>query len=629
MQVNDDIPSAGRLRYFYDQWSNITNDRLILSWIQGYKIPLLETPYQTLCPNNLGKSNEAEQIIDLCMSDMLETSVISPCLPCEGQFLSPIFTVPKPNGEHRFILNLKMLNRFVEVEHFKMEDYRSVLKMLDNNQYMATLDLKDAYFLIPIDESSKKLLRFKWKDKLFEFNVLPFGLCTAPYVFTKLLKPVVQQLRLLGLSSVVYLDDFLCIGNCYESCINNINNTTNILISLGFIINFKKSQLTPNTFCKFLGFNFDTTNMTITLPNDKKLRIKTMSKKLMNTQKCTIRAFAQYIGLLTSACPAVMYGWNYTKIFEREKFLALNYFNGNYNRSIILPPYLKSDFKWWINSIDQSLCPIRNDNFSLEIYTDASLTGWGAVCHEQTASGNWKDSELLLHINTLELKAAFYGLKIFANNLRNCNILLRVDNTTAICYINRMGGIQHTQLNQLSRNIWQWCETRNLFIFASYIKSSENINADYESRQLHVDTEWELADYAFKNLTKSFGYPNFDLFASAQNSKCERYSSWKLDPHSEIVDAFTFNWSKLKFYAFPPFCLVFKVLRKIVTDKATGVVVVPYWPSQPWFPLWLTLVISEQLIFEPNKNLLYSPFRECHPLHSDLTLVAARLSGNR
>lgn len=598
-----------------------------MSWINGYKIPLKQTPFQTSYPDNSGKSEAAKQIIDNCILDMLNTGAISKCSPCEGQFLSPIFTVPKPNGTHRFILNLKDLNHFIDVEHFKMEDYRTVLKILDENHYMTTLDLKDAYFLISINESDRKMLRFQWKDIFYEFNVLPFGICTAPYVFTKLLKPVVQNLRLLSLSSVVYLDDFLCLGSSYESCLNNIKTTGSLLSSLGFIINTKKSQLIPSKVCKFLGFNFNTKNMTICLPDDKKLRVKSMSKKLMSTSKCTIRMFAQYIGLLTSACPAITYGWLYTKLFEREKFLALNH-SDDYNRRMTIPAYLYSDFKWWINHIDDSLCPIRNDNYSLEIFTDASLTGWGAVCDTHTANGNWKDSELSLHINVLELKAAYFGLKIFATNVRDCNILLRIDNTTAICYVNRMGGIQHTQLNEVARSIWQWCEARNIFVFASYIKSSENVRADHESRRLNLDTEWELADFAFEDIRNRFGTPEIDLFASAQNYKCNRYASWKLDPHSELVDAFTFSWSNLNFYAFPPFCLISKVLRKIITDKAIGIVVIPYWPSQPWYPLWSKLVVSQQLIFKPDRNLLRSPFRECHPLHADLTLVAARLSGN-
>lgn len=618
------------MKYFYNKWTEFTDDCTILSWVEGYKIPFKEEPVQTVVPKNSACNSKSQiAIIDNCICDLLESKFISPCTPCEGQFLSPIFTVPKPNGTHRFILNLKQLNKYIMADHFKMEDYRTALKLLQNNYYMSSIDLQDAYFLIAIDEEDKKMLRFEWKSQLYQFNVLPFGLCTAPYVFTKLMKPVLQYLRSLGLISVAYLDDVLCIGSSYTECVLNVTKTKETLESLGFVINTKKSVMEPNTTCKFLGFILDTNRMTITLPEEKKKRIKHKANEFMRKSKCSIRYFAEFIGLLTSACPAVSYGWMYTKLFEREKYLALN-FTDDYNKQMNIKHYLKNEFSWWVENIDSSFSPIRkNNNFILEIFSDASSTGWGVACGDRRANGNWTESELNLHINTLELKAAYYGLKIFTPDLRNSDILLRIDNTTAISYINRMGGVQHPHLNELTRNIWQWCEDRNIFIFASYIKSSDNVIADTESRRFNIDTEWEISETVFMRITELLGKPEFDLFASAQNNKCARYSSWKLDPFSEVVDAFTFSWHSINFYAFPPFSLIPKVLEKIISDRARGILIVPDWPAQPWYPMWSRLVTSKKYYFGPDKHLLYSPFRSCHPLHMNLVLVAAKLSGNR
>lgn len=603
-----------------------------MSWISGYKIPFHTEPFQVNERINRSYTPTETHVIDNCILELLESGFISPCSPSDKQFVSSVFTVPKPNGKHRFILNLKELNKFIQVDHFKMEDYRTALKLLDTDYFMATLDLKDAYFLLPVAESDRIWLRFYWNsetfsNQLFQFNVLPFGLCTAPYVFTKLLKPVLYYLRSLGHLSVIYLDDFLCIGNTYIDCLDNVNITRKTLIKLGFIINNDKSQLNPAQQCTFLGFTLNTVNMTLTLPFEKKLRIKNNANELLITKKLTIREFARFLGLLTSACPAVKYGWVYTKLMEREKFLALNY-SMDYNKRMHLPNHLKNDLLWWRDNIEQSFSSFQSNDYSITIYSDASTTGWGVVCNNQTANGHWSRSQLTLHINTLELLAALYGLKIFARNLINCNILLRIDNTTAIAYINKMGGIQFTHLNKIARELWQWCEKRNIYVFASYIKSSDNI-ADFESRQSNIDTEWELADYAYKQITTSFGIPQFDLFASSQNCKCARYASWKLDPHSEIIDAFTFNWKTLDFYAFPPFCLITKVLNKIKNDKAEGILVAPFWPAQPWYPLWSKLLVSDVIYFKPDKNLLVSPFRIEHPLHADLTLMAGKLSASR
>nr|CAH7734340.1 unnamed protein product [Callosobruchus chinensis] len=125
----------------------------------------------------------------------------------------------------------------------QLEDYRSVKNMTTENCYMTSLDLKDAYFVIPISIKYRKFLRFKFKNTLFEFCCMPFGLCMAPFVFTKLLKPVNFKLRSLGKSE--------------EECLRNVVETVKILCELGFIVNFPKSNLLPQKQCIFLGFKWN------------------------------------------------------------------------------------------------------------------------------------------------------------------------------------------------------------------------------------------------------------------------------------------------------------------------------------------------------------------------------------
>ncbi|KAL4718583.1 hypothetical protein ACJJTC_018224 [Scirpophaga incertulas] len=100
------------------------------------------------------------------------------------------------------------------------------------------------------------------------------------------------------------------------------------------------------------------------------------------------------------------------------------------------------------------------------------------------------------------------------------------------------------------------------------IKMSEAINklisigavskcsACEESRRVHPDIEWELADYAFQDIVTKFGYPEIDLFASRINNKCKRYVSWHIDPDAYAINAFTIPWSGYFFYAFPPFSMI-------------------------------------------------------------------------
>lgn len=270
---------------------------------------------------------------------------------------------------------------------------------------------------------------------------------------------------------------------------------------------------------------------------------------------------------------------------------------------------------------------MRNNQYERTVYSDASLSGWGAFCEGESANGLWRQEERMLHINHLELKAALIALKCFAAELRDTDILIRVDNTTTMAYINKMGGVRYAELHKLACELWDWCEDRKLWVYASYIPSKQNVEADRSSRIDNSDAEWELADYAFEKIVKRFGKLEIDLFASRINTKYRVYCSWKRDPDAFAFDAFTVSWSDWIFYAFPPFSIITKVIKKIKDDKAEGILIVPHWPTQVWFPAFQKLSIGDWVWLEADLNHSISPCRSRHhPLAAKLTLVAARLS---
>lgn len=96
-----------------------------------------------------------------------------------------MFLVPKKTGDLRQVINLKPLNEFVAKIHFKMEGIHLVKDLVISGDYLATLDLKDAYFSIPIFSKDRLFFRFLWDQNLFQFTCLLFGYSLAPRVFTK------------------------------------------------------------------------------------------------------------------------------------------------------------------------------------------------------------------------------------------------------------------------------------------------------------------------------------------------------------------------------------------------------------------------------------------------------------
>ena len=155
-----------------------------------------------------------------------------------------------------------------------MENLKNAIKLLGRNDYMASINLKDAYFLIAISDSYNKFLKFSFEGKYFQFNCHPFGLSLAPYVFTKIMKLVVEYLRSHRIKSVIYLDDFLLIARMKEECSYNVNIATNLLLSIGFILNIEKRKLIQNPRCTFLGFVIDSSNYSVFLTEIEKNILK-------------------------------------------------------------------------------------------------------------------------------------------------------------------------------------------------------------------------------------------------------------------------------------------------------------------------------------------------------------------
>ena len=188
-----------------------------------------------------------------------------------GNFFSSFFL--KKDGSFRTILNLKYLNEECFTYHFKMETIKQVIHMITPNCYIASLDIKDAFYTVPIYEQHKKYLKFLNPGIAYQFEVMPNGYLDVMRVFTKILKPPLSCLREQGHSSVICVDDSSLAGDKYKDCLDNIRETKLFLEGLGFHIHPKKSVFLPTQVITFLESEINTVNMTISLTNAKKNKI--------------------------------------------------------------------------------------------------------------------------------------------------------------------------------------------------------------------------------------------------------------------------------------------------------------------------------------------------------------------
>ena len=124
-------------------------------------------------------------------------------------------------------------------------------------------------FSIPVSSHDRKFLRFCWQGKMYQFNCLPFGLSSAPWIFTKATKPVVTSLRTLGMRIIIYIDDILVMAPSKELTQEHIQCLIFLLENLGFTVNRQKSLTNPAQEIDFLGLVADSVLMELRLPGSK------------------------------------------------------------------------------------------------------------------------------------------------------------------------------------------------------------------------------------------------------------------------------------------------------------------------------------------------------------------------
>ena len=209
MKLLEETPVGGILTHYLSNWLNLNISSSIESVIRnGYLLPLQKMPPLSLVPQIFSshQSQELSHQIQLLLAKQAIEPVLPPLTP---GFYSHLFVVPKANGNFRSIIDLSRLNQFLKIPSFSMESVFTIQKALEGSLWAVTLDLSDAYFHVPIHHKARHLLRFSVNHQVFQFKVLPFGLASAPFVFTWILRPFLGHLRKQGIQIHAYLDDWI------------------------------------------------------------------------------------------------------------------------------------------------------------------------------------------------------------------------------------------------------------------------------------------------------------------------------------------------------------------------------------------------------------------------------------
>ena len=625
---------AGRASKCYEQWSEITSDYNMLKEIKGHRIEFTEMPVQHNEPRPM-KFNAVERkfVYDEIQS-LLAKGVLTKVDPVDGQFLSNIFLRPKKDtGKFRMILNLKTLNKFIDHQHFKMDTFDSALRLINRCSFMASLDLADAYYTLKIHEADRKYLRFKFEDQIYEFTCVPNGIKSGPRLFTKLMKiPLAALRKQHNVIITGYIDDTLIVANSQTQCIVGVKHTAELLQKLGFSINWDKSELVPTTKLQYLGYVIDSDLMKVTLPVRKIENIHEMVQDIIKHDSCTIRTAAQVAGSLIATIPANKFAPLFVNQLEIEKSAALRQNAFNFDATMSISQQCKEQLQWWLIDLDKTEQPVYLGDPDDACYFDASNEGWG-VYHPQTQTKfglRWNEQEKELHINAKELLAIFHGLRALYREAGDQEQHIRVfsDNTTAVFCIRNQGSLHSPVCNAITRDIWLWAIDNKKWLSTAHCPGILNVEADEASRKFADETEWALQPSIFHDICKIFGTPDIDLFASRNNKQVDCFCSWKPDPDAFCIDSFSINWANRFCYAFPPFAILPAVIQKWQMDGAFGILIVPNWPTKPWFSKIQEMLCAQPVLLHVTDKLLFLPSRplSIHPMVGRLQLLGLLLS---
>ena len=583
------------MAYFAQNWAKITDDNWVLSLIRkGYRIPFKERPI--LSPDPTFFQQPLSPQLEEEVASLLSKGAVEEIIPeCPGYY-SRIFLVPKKNGKLRLIIDLSVLNHFVYTQTFKMETEKSEKR-----------------------RSTERLGVFIGSDgRLFAYP--DTSVSQIPQIHVERSSVPVQgtPIRPLDKSFRVYTP-YDCHSDIPKEKGNNSTSLSRRLVSS----KPKPSKTVGTQTIHFIADQFTRSDNQLReirpscsssvhfhrdgVSDQYQYRQSTsrqanedigVSQNILTENLCISQRFPVPLGT-TECCSRLCNAGTVTSP-------AIT----NISAPTVATTEISVESPDWFdneNSATPHGIPMKIDPASHTIFTDASLSGWGAHVEPEGLlfHGLWTEDQSRLHINVLEMKAILLSLTRAIHKVKNSTVLVSTDNTTVVAYIRHQGGTHSTVLTEEVWNILNLCLTHNIQLLVKHIPGRFNTLADRMSRiDKPISTEWSLNQEIANKIFQIMDFPSIDLFATRLNHRLPLYVSPIPDPKALSIDAISMDWNRIHAYVFPPFHLIQTVINKIRISQCKKVLIAPLWPDRPWFPELLGLLVSPPVSLPVMPNLL-------------------------
>ena len=271
----------------------------------------------------------------------------------------------------------------------------------------------------------------------------------------------------------------------------------------------------------------------------------------MFSQKTSVSArdFLSLFGQLNAAADLVILGRLHLRPLQRSLHNQWQPQKLPFCHQIRMTTEILQHLKWWLQEdrYHQGI-PLKIDPPSHTIFTDASLSGWGAHVEPEGLlfHGVWTEDQSLLCINVLEMKAIFLSLSRAAHKVKNSTVLVSTNNTTVVAYIRRQGGTHSTELSEEAWNVLNLCLANNIQLLVKHIPGRFNTLADRMSRvDKLISTEWSLNQEIANKIFQIMDFPSIDLFATRLNHRLPLYVSPIPDQKALSIDALSMDLNRI------------------------------------------------------------------------------------
>ncbi len=359
----------------------------------GYAIQFAQRPPKFRGIRFTSVLNKDAPVLRAEVAVLLAKDAIEPVPPAEikSGFYSPYFIIPKNGGGLRPILDLRILNRALHKLPFRMLTQRRIFQCIHPFDWFAAIDLKDAYFHVSIFPRHRPFLRFAFKGRAYQYKALPFGLSLSPRVFTKVVEAALVPLREAGIRVLNYLDDWLILAQSRALLCEHRDTVLSHFSWLGLLVNREKSKLSPTQRISFLGMELDSVNLTARLSIERAQSMLSCLESFQHKRAVPLKHFQRLLGHMASAAAAAVTPLGLVHMRPLQRWLHDRvprwvWRQGTYRVSVT--PSCRHTFSPWSDlAFLWAGVPLAQVSRHVVVMTDASTTGWGAMCNGHAAAG--------------------------------------------------------------------------------------------------------------------------------------------------------------------------------------------------------------------------------------------------